>query len=1157
MGPPGTGKTHTIANLIGDLLAQGKTVLVSSQKEKALRVLKSMLPQPLQDLCVSITNERDDVLATVQALTDRLALIRCDDLERDIAAEEKSRAALLEELAGVRRRLFAEICREFTPVSLCGKDWTPSSLGKWLAAHGDLASVLPDQDIAEGPFPFTDEELRELYALMRTTPGNAGALLEDGSDVLGELPEPADQARLFAEVHDIRAYLARCGVEVEALPAAGGLRRIRYRAGGLEVEAQSGRDGPLASLAPLIEKDLVLGMPEPWVLAARAAGAAGGAIAGRWEKLAAALAGAAALSEKEIGQMDELSVQIEPSADRAALREALCHFRDNRIYGEPGFLTKLTQKSRLAALATCRVNGAVPNSEHAFGAVLLRMELEDAREALRRLWESLVTAAGGPAFESLGDDHPEAQIKLRYGPRLEKALCWWKECAEPLLEGLRGIGVRTELLTGGADAGPLEACEALSRNVEEFLRPAVAADRVQARLSVLEAGLARAEKAAARIRSASPALGDALLAGLRHSPADYEAAWKQASTLKLGMPSLRRREELLLRIDGAAPLWAEAMREGRPDAFPANAREAWDWQQLDHWFKGYLGTDFGELQKKAQGLSERLSAETVRLSADRAWLALARRMQGNRSLMQKLQGWAQIATRIGRGTGRAVESLRAQARDLMRACSQAVPCWIMPAESALSTFDGSWKFSVVVIDEASQSDIVSMPILFLGEKAVIAGDDRQVSPAAVGVGESAVTALSRQYIQGRIANWAIYQAQSSLYDLAKTAYAPQMLREHFRCVPPIIGYSNALSYGGAILPLRDAASTNLLPPVVLCRVKGSRAANDTNLAEAEAIAGRIKACLARPEYRDKTFGVIVMRSGRTGAQIGLINNLIYRAVGPEAIERHKILCGLSPDFQGDERDVIFLSLVDSPDGDKPLRRETAGQDDGMKKRWNVAVSRARDQVWAVYSFDADTQLQEGDIRKTFFDYLKEPTAVPGASAAAFEMPEFAEDVAQALERRSYTVIRGYKAGAFTLPLVVEGSGFKAVLECDGELQSPDAQRVVDEMERQAILERAGWKFARVRGGEWYRDPQSALWWLVSDLEDLGVKAPGSGEPTGLDGRLTEAVQTEAKSYEERLHETLATADSDRERRERIIAELRKLEREVDDEVRKGSAQRPS
>ena len=39
-GPPGTGKTHTIANLVSHLVGHGKRVLVTSQKEQALSVLR-------------------------------------------------------------------------------------------------------------------------------------------------------------------------------------------------------------------------------------------------------------------------------------------------------------------------------------------------------------------------------------------------------------------------------------------------------------------------------------------------------------------------------------------------------------------------------------------------------------------------------------------------------------------------------------------------------------------------------------------------------------------------------------------------------------------------------------------------------------------------------------------------------------------------------------------------------------------------------------------------------------------------------------------------------------------------------------------------------------------------------------------------------------
>jgi hypothetical protein len=48
-GPPGTGKIHTIANLIGHLVGHGKRVLVTSQQEQALLVLRDKIPQSIRD----------------------------------------------------------------------------------------------------------------------------------------------------------------------------------------------------------------------------------------------------------------------------------------------------------------------------------------------------------------------------------------------------------------------------------------------------------------------------------------------------------------------------------------------------------------------------------------------------------------------------------------------------------------------------------------------------------------------------------------------------------------------------------------------------------------------------------------------------------------------------------------------------------------------------------------------------------------------------------------------------------------------------------------------------------------------------------------------------------------------------------------------------
>ncbi len=60
-GPPGTGKSHTIANLICHLLAMGQRVLVTAHAPKALAVLRGLLPDDVRDLSVTtLGSSRED-----------------------------------------------------------------------------------------------------------------------------------------------------------------------------------------------------------------------------------------------------------------------------------------------------------------------------------------------------------------------------------------------------------------------------------------------------------------------------------------------------------------------------------------------------------------------------------------------------------------------------------------------------------------------------------------------------------------------------------------------------------------------------------------------------------------------------------------------------------------------------------------------------------------------------------------------------------------------------------------------------------------------------------------------------------------------------------------------------------------------------------------
>ena len=72
----------------------------------------------------------------------------------------------------------------------------------------------------------------------------------------------------------------------------------------------------------------------------------------------------------------------------------------------------------------------------------------------------------------------------------------------------------------------------------------------------------------------------------------------------------------------------------------------------------------------------------------------------------------------------------------------------------------------MIIDEASQSDITALPAIMRGQKLLIVGDDRQVSPISVGMEEKTVVQLRETFLRGMpLANY--LDPATSMYDLAR------------------------------------------------------------------------------------------------------------------------------------------------------------------------------------------------------------------------------------------------------------------------------------------------------------------------------------------------------------------------------------------------------
>ena len=1084
-GPPGTGKTHTIANLLGHFLSQGKRVLVTSHTTKALSVVKDLLPKEIQPLCVTMLGDRKDLEQTSSELITRLTRLNVEDLEARIRALGLERHRLGTALADRRRRIFEQRRIEHEAVEFNGRRYTLTEIAKFLREAERLQALIPGE-VAEGPLPLSFRELLELYG----TNGRWDA--ETARDLSGLLPgfellPDADTMRgMNRRWRDVLAEDAG-DVTIDERRSASGERLHAFMKGGetLLVAPESGISAltPAMDLSPLTETDDMKRLALSLGLADEACRAA-------FEQLEAELSAAneLTLAVDRASLLDSRTVVIPDAIDADAAVKAAEWFAANDPDGSTGFLGRLFNKeAREAAdaLAGVEVDGSRPASKEAFEAVALHARLKAAVKTVARTWDSLAERADAPAFATYGDNAVRT-LFTRYGTSLSDTCIWWRRVFVPYIEGLVSAGIEAEGMKELLEsADPLEAARRFATDV---LAPVHTARHREAELHALREWQATESQ---KLYAAAPACATArrLAAATLVDPDAWELEAERLRKLLEDQPLFARRTELLERLRTAAPEWANALEAGEPGFTTSNPSpeitNAWLYRQLERIYTRATAADLDALQSDAERLCADLREATAQLAVAKAWLAVKSRLSNGPALSNLFSLAAYMKRAVGRG--RKSAAWRREVNRLLPACQQAVPVWIMMIQDALLNFSTASKFDVIVVDEASQADMTALPLLYMGKKVIVVGDDRQVTPLSVGTSEAAVDALCARHLEGRVKEPKLYDSRLSLYGLVQSmAFPAHMLVEHFRSVPEIIGWCSRLSYNGTIRPLRDASSSSLKPAVVPWRTRGTAGDNGVNEEEAQAVIRLLRAMIHDPAYDGKTFGIIPMRSVH-GAQVNRIRRLLVENFDPREIERRRIHCGIPAEFQGDERDVVILSLVDSAAPGLPLRKETDGADGMMKKRWNVAVSRARDQLWLVHSFDPAAQLKPDDLRRSLFDWADGVMSGTIGAAEPFDLPdpEFTGQVLRALRKRGYRVEAGHDAGAWRLDMVVRARGRAAAIECDGSGRE-DEDAIRRDMERQTVLERAGWKFVRVRSADWFRRPEKTLERVCEALAALGI-----------------------------------------------------------------------
>lgn len=350
----------------------------------------------------------------------------------------------------------------------------------------------------------------------------------------------------------------------------------------------------------------------------------------------------------------------------------------------------------------------------------------------------------------------------------------------------------------------------------------------------------------------------------------------------------------------------------------------------------------------------------------------------------------------------------------------------------------------------------------------------------------------------------LYDGKTSVYDLAEQAFGETIrLVEHFRCVPDIIEFSNQLSYNGEIRPLRESSSSPYLNHLISHRVNGAISVNKVNQKEANEVASIIAAMTEFKEYESASIGVISM----VGQDQALaIDSILQKRMPTSRYSKHKLLCGNASQFQGDERDVIVISMVDTCDNPPLSIRQT----EEFKKSFNVAASRSRNQLWVVHSLNPSTDLKPGDLRLRLIQHAENPKALKQAIEATQKKADpksvvFEPMVIKDLMLAGFRVVPQYEVGAYTIDMIVVGQKKNVAIECDGDRYHPP-EKLADDMQRQLVLERLGWTFIRIRGSEYFRFRETTMKRVVAELESMGIERLGAESITDNSPRLDDLHQ---------------------------------------------------
>lgn len=1062
-GPPGTGKSQTITNIISEAVAAGKTVLFVSAKRAALDVVKRRLEDAdLGPICLDLhdklTNRREFYAEIRRTIENPIAVKSQEDRVTRLA-ELRNRlndhcAAMNDELPEFGLSPFTAVTRlarlpSETPEDRGGRV-SFESLGHWRI--GDIEARMPFVRTLQERLGLVGVPLANPYwgcALEHLDP----ALRIDIQESLREATEAlrhavdkvADAAKAFAvpapTIGNVDAF--RTAVELAQTAPADG--ELNFEGAAWSVSEAKLREYVDALRISTRIRSTRAGQVQPsafetdWTATAQRYDEHGG----KWYRF---LIGDFRAAQRSLRAVLTGGPQ-DVAGQRELLRDLMEAFRAERV--------QQSHREVVAATLGSLANGSVESVGKAFDWGLRVSDLLASGKLPQEMLSFLRTAK-------------EPSLFLLFAEAAESALAGGLKTYRTAAETLRYP------LTGVVEETAETLYERARRWEEGQARlPAYVAYR-EARRQVEEQGLASVIELADRWELASERLSDALLRSY------LTGIMRQAIGSR---PALRSFERI------------------------SHERMIDEFGELD---------DFKLRYNRAQ----------VRMAHQRGLPTFANAV-GN---LQQLKIQCELKIRhkpirwIMARAGSAVQRIK--------------PVFMMsPLSVAIHLPPELPPFDLVIFDEASQvkpEDALSA--IIRANQAIVVGDTRQMPPTSffdriadeeeidVDVEEAAELGREAAKIESVL-------SLMSAVTLDRTRRPD--LRWHYRSLhPDLIEPSNVMFYENrlVVFPSAGDASTGRQLGLVFhhnpVSVYEGGAKKRINPREAEEVADAVVRHVR--ERADESLMVAAMNK----AQADLIYEEVAKrmkqnAAAFEAFEDahpHEPLAIKNlENVQGDERDVVFISVTYGRDATGNIRQQFGPLlQDGGERRLNVLISRARLRCEVFSNFTAsDLRTESGrpgvKALQRYLGFAQNKHLEGSASAPSEEETPFAHAVAEKLRERLLPVETEVGSVGYRVDVAVAGENpgeYRLGIESDGpSYRRARSARDRDKLRRR-VLENRGWHLHRLWANDWWQDREAEVARIVMALEEepQASAATTSPEPGDFIEAVSGTASTTARPY---------------------------------------------